>query len=140
MLMRHTHLARLATTMLAAVAFLLTGTAPPAHAGDTTVDQHYDVKPLDSITVSAECPGHSRGRGGPESFLENVDYAPSRLVGKGVSVTEDGGVGVTRSPRQKFDQGPIWGFVGTATNWVPKSMGVTITLHCTDDVSRAWTL
>jgi hypothetical protein len=125
MLMQYTRLVGVGSTMVAAVAALLSATAPPAYANDTTVDAHYDIAPLDSITVGVACPWQGN------MYLDNVDYAPAREVGLGISVTEDGGIGVTKGVFRDSKR-----FQGTATNWNTFWRGVTITAHCTDDRSR----
>jgi hypothetical protein len=122
--------------MLAAVALLSTGTAPPAYAEDRTVDVHYDLRALESVSVYVACERMLNWA------LENRDYAPARGVGRGISVTEDGGIGVTGKIEglngNGFDRSVNTALRGTATNWNPFSRGVTITAHCTTDPSRMW--
>jgi hypothetical protein len=133
--MRYKHLAGVASTMLATVTLLSAATAPPAYAEDRTVDRHYDLGALDSVRVYVECERTL------DWALENRDYAPTRGVGRGISVTEDGGIGVTGTIQPLLGYRSVnHGFSGTATNWNPFSRGVTITAHCTNDPSRMWFL
>jgi hypothetical protein len=123
--------------MVAAVTLLSAGTAPPAHAEDTTVDAHYTIPyPSNPVPVVVNCPSDWMSWA-----LDTRDYTPG-VGSKGISVTQDGGGGVTVTGSPKLWVGapshpkPYVGFTGTATNRTGAWVGVTLTAHCTNDPTQ----
>lgn len=127
-----------AVVALASAAGLALGAAGTASATESGAQWSSTLPGSTTTTVPGVwCPAST-------PYLKNYDYAPTRIVPKGVEVIEEGGVGVTldanwgpgewtNEPGRSTRRWPIGIFGGTATNWATVNRAFHINLHCTDN-------